>query len=252
MSRYNIGTLAEFYKGKRIAIIGNGPSVVNTDQGGKRMSVSDFSKYPHPIWSVNGGWHYHPTTALGFQMDDVKGVSISHHPSPQWYVSLVKNAKIPIITAKAYDDYPATLAYPLKEIISFFGVAYFTDSLAYMTALAIAWGVEEIDYFGADYITAPPHERAGTEYWCGVARTFGIKLNVPPISNLLKPFTGESYYMPGFYGYSKESFPLEWELAPNNTINIRLSGALASPELGRKMWAMMPNPFFPKEKEEAA
>ena len=53
--------------------------------------------------------------------------------------------------------------------------------------------------------------------------------------------------MPGFYGYSKESFPLEWELAPNNTINVRLEGELAAPEFKRKLWAMMPNPFFPKE-----
>lgn len=244
--RFDIRKLAKFYRGKRIAIIGNGPSVVFTNQRGERVGKADFSQYPHPMWTVNGGWYYHPNTALGFQMDDIKGISIAQHPTPDWYLSLIRNAQIPIITAKEYEDFPCTVSYPLKDVISFFGVAYFTDSVAYMIALATMMGVKEIDFFGADYATAPAHERAGAEYWCGTARMLGVQLNVAPQSALLKPVISESYYMPGFYGYSREAFPLEWQGNANESVNIKMNGPLLSLEARRKLFDSLPNPMFPK------
>lgn len=248
--RYTIQALAEYYRGKRIAIIGNGPSVVTQNSKGERSGIIDFSKYSQPLWVVNGAWHYHPTAALGFQMDDVKGVAMSQHPQPGWYAGLVKNAKIPIITTKTYQDYPATVAYPLADVIRYFGIAYFTDSLAYMTALAIMFGISEIDYFGADYSTAPPHERAGTEHWCGVARMLGVQINVSEPSSLLKPMLGENYYMPGFYGYSRDTFPLDFNEGANNHIEIKITGDLRSNEDRRKFWNALSNPFFDKAENE--
>jgi len=220
--RYNLESLAAYYKGKKIAIMGNGPSVIFTDSRGQRAGKADFSQYKYPIWAVNGGWHYHPNTALGFQMDDIKGPAILDHPTPDWYVGLVQNSTIPIITSKEYPDYPTTLAYPLEDIIRFHGLAYFAESINYMLALAIMWGVSEIDFFGCDYNPERAHERASTEFWCGMARQSGIKLNVPPNSALLKAVHEEPFYMPGFYGYSRKTFPLDWDEGPYGGVNIKI------------------------------
>src|SRR3990167_7071580 len=102
MGRYKIEDIARFYQGKHIAIIGNGPSIIQTNSDGKRVGKVDVEQLlkqlgcPEALpWTINGGWYYHPTSTLGFQMDDVKGPAMAVHPNPDWYVSLVGQAQIP-------------------------------------------------------------------------------------------------------------------------------------------------------------
>src|SRR3990167_2591394 len=124
MSRYTLEEIAAQYRGANIAILGNGPTVIyRNDQGGV-MGKADFSQYPHPLWSINGGWHYHPNSSLGFMMDDV---------------------------------------------MRFFELVYFAESINYMIAFAVMTGVERIEFYGADYMNARPQERASTEFWAGVS-----------------------------------------------------------------------------------
>ena len=221
---YDLDAIAKFYRGKRIGIVGNGPSIISTDKQGRRLGKADLSGYPYPMWTVNGGWHYHPNSVMGWQMDDVKGPSIGEHPQSDWYVSLVRNAKIPIMTSIAYDDYPATITYPLESIIAYFSIQpYFAESINYMVAMAIAMGVSEIDFMGCDYNPERAQERASTEHWCGIARACGMKLNVPPESALLKAEHSEQYYMPGFYGYNQQTFPLDWAPGSNGIASVDVS-----------------------------
>lgn len=247
--RYTIDQLAGYFRGEHIAIVGNGPSVVRTNSEGRRTSpVLDVSKVTQGhIWTVNGGWHYHPSSVMGFQMDDLKGPAMVAHPNGDWYSSLTREAKIPIITQKAYEDFPSTVEFPLEDALRYFYPrSYYAESISYMIQLAIMFGVKQIDLLGVDYQMDPvtktsvrPQERACTEYWIGQAEARGIQCHVAtPGSNILKPIYDwdEGYYMPGFYGYSEASFPLKWEGSPAS-MGIQINN---DPQNGI-WWQGMPN-----------
>lgn len=264
MSRYTLAEIAEQYRGKTIGIAGNGPTVIFRDQEGGVRGKADFSKYPHPLWTINGGWHYHPTSALGFLMDDLRGPSIDVHPQPAWYLNLVRDATIPVLTSKAYDDFPALVEFPLSDVMRFFNIVYFAESINYMIAFAVMIGVEKIEFFGVDYINARPQERASTEFWAGTAHGMGLyrrylrtlaskdkkfaaalkrasaltplgmedtgcEIVVSPLSEMMKAKYEETYYMPGFYGYHQGSFPLEFETKGNAAhVNVTITGKFDS------------------------
>ena len=260
VSRYTLEQIAAEYRGSEIAILGNGPTMIyRNDQGGV-VGKADFSQYPHPIWSINGGWHYHPNSRLGFMMDDLKGPALSEHPDPPWYLALTQQATIPILTSKAYPEFPAQVEFPLADVMRFFELAYFAESINYMIAFAVMIGVERIEFYGADYLNSRPQERASTEFWAGVAhglwlarrhwraakkkgsrkeiaaveRLFalmpegrehvGCQIVVSPQSEMMKARYDEPYYMPGFYGYNRDSFPLQYQEqgGPSN-VNVMLT-----------------------------
>jgi len=246
MSRYRLETIAEQFRNKTVGILGNGPTVIHRNQDGSVVGKADFSAFPHPIWSINGGWHYHPQSQMGFLMDDIKGPAVDDHPTPDWYLDLIRHSQIPILTSKAHEDFPALVEFPLADVMRFFRIGYFAESINYMIAFAAMIGVERIEFYGADYMNARPQERASTEFWAGVAHGLGLakrywrevrakdpklsraiekvlaimpdgienagcEIVVSPASEFMKARYDESYYMPGFYGYNKETFPLIYE-----------------------------------------
>jgi len=236
MGKFNLEEVMAQYKGGHIAIIGNGPSVVQTgyqavthedlqsqkaEHSSKRdnviqhkpvMHVVNFSKYPNPIWVVNGGWWYHKNAALAFAMDDFMSPDgLQNHNNPEWFTELHRNCEIPIITSRAYEDFPASLDFPLERALYETKIAYFAETIDYMLVFAVLCGVSEIDFFGCDYLETDrfPEERSSTEFWCGYAHAKGIRLNVSPYSKLLKAPERDKYFKHGFYGYSKKDFPLD-------------------------------------------
>lgn len=257
MSRYRLQEIAEQYRGKTIGILGNGPTVIFRGKD-EVHGKADFSRYPHPIWTINGGWHYHQQSTLGFLMDDIAGPALNEHPTPAWYLSLVEQASIPILTSRAYDRFPALVEFPLGDVMRFFRIGYFAESINYMIAFAVMIGVAKIEFYGADYMNARPQERASTEFWAGVAHGLGLarrywndakkhdpktaraierifaimpegienvgcEIVVSPHSEMCKARYDEAYYMPGFYGYNKASFPLPYKQVggPGN-VNVQL------------------------------
>lgn len=218
MGRYKIEDIAGFYQGKHVALIGNGPSIIQTNPDGKRVGKVDVDQLLKSLgckdalpWTINGGWYYHPTSTLGFQMDDVKGPAMAVHPNPDWYASLVGNAQIPIITSVSYEDYPASVAYPLEQAIKFTRFVYHAESLSYMIVFAVMCGVKRLTLLGVDYQPGcRPQERACTEFWLGWAHAHGVEVVSARNSMILKAVHEESYYMPGFYGYNTKTFPLRW------------------------------------------
>lgn len=259
--RYRIDQLAEFFRDEHIAIVGNGPSVVRINSDGRRTApVFDVTQETKGhLWTVNGGWFYHPAAVLGFQMDDLKGPAMAEHPNSDWYTSLSRDAKIPIITTTEYEDFPSTVAFPLEDALRYFYPrTYYAESISYMLQLAIMFGVGKIDLLGVDYqmsalttckkcgerqehphLGVRPQERACTEYWIGQAEARGIECNVlTTASCILKPTYDweEGYYLPGFYGYASDRFPLQWSGNPG-LMNIQVSGKAQN----GKWWAGIPN-----------
>jgi hypothetical protein len=96
--------------------------------------------------------------------------------------------------------------YPLREIIDYFGVDYFSCSVDYALALAIYEGFTEIDMYGVNMAvdTEWAHEKPGVDFWCGVVKGRGIKLTIHgDESTVMKTWDG---FMYGFAYPQKSHF----------------------------------------------
>jgi hypothetical protein len=96
--------------------------------------------------------------------------------------------------------------YPKDRMVELFGKYFFTSSFAWMLALAIDFGANEIALYGIDMASRDEYilQRPGGHYFIELARQRGIKVTVPPESDLAQP--------PPLYGYS-EANPFGRKLA---------------------------------------
>lgn len=96
-------------------------------------------------------------------------------------------------------DLPGT-QYPIEEVSELCG-AYFESSIAYMFALAMYEGAEEIALFGVDMASEEEHgyQKPNMEYLIGLARGKGFKVTLLPDCKLLKPSCRFGYA--GRYGW---------------------------------------------------
>jgi len=95
------------------------------------------------------------------------------------FVEWLKTYDRPIVTSKAYDEWPGSEDYPLKEICHYFGVPLGTamySTVDYMIALAIYEGATQIDLYGVDMTNkeAPTEMVLGTAAWIGAALARGV------------------------------------------------------------------------------
>jgi hypothetical protein len=102
----------------------------------------------------------------------------------------------------SYAEFPDATPYPFERVEECCGEAYFESSVAYMLALAIAEGAEEISLIGVDMGDDTPHgfQKANAEYLIGMARGKGVKVNIPDTSPLCK-YSGEFGYYTKRYGW---------------------------------------------------
>ncbi|MCG8430377.1 MAG: hypothetical protein MJA29_04315, partial [Candidatus Omnitrophica bacterium] len=86
-----------------------------------------------------------------------------------------------------WDIVPTSIAYPIEDIIKAFG-RYFTNSISYQLALAIAEDFEEIHVYGVDMAvdTEYNHQRPSCEFFLGIAAGRGITVHIPNEADLLK------------------------------------------------------------------
>jgi hypothetical protein len=68
--------------------------------------------------------------------------------------------------------------YPLENVINYFGVDYFSNTVDYALALAIFQKYEYIDLYGInmELDTEYAYQKAGVEFWIGQAMGRGIKV----------------------------------------------------------------------------
>lgn len=94
------------------------------------------------------------------------------------------------------DLIPMSVPYPIQEVIDYFhanGIApdicrYLTNTITYEIILAIYLGFKEIQIWGVDMSAGTEYEwqKPSCEFWMGVAAGMGIKVFLPPQSDLLK------------------------------------------------------------------
>lgn len=82
---------------------------------------------------------------------------------------------------------PSTVEYPLAEIEANFPRKYLENSIAYMVALAIHEGCDELGLWGVHMTGRAQfeYELPSVAYWTGFAEGRGVKVTIPPGSPLL-------------------------------------------------------------------
>ncbi len=167
---------------QRVVFVGMGPSVV------QYLHWASKKKRPWPfdqVWTVNGtsrrGCIDHD---LAFVMDDLK--TYIEPGFPEWAEEL-KTRTTPFFTSKAYEDYPASVSYPLDDVAAHVGVHTvarhgFHNSLAYAVALASYMGVEIFAMAGCDFdhpnSAVPEPGKENVSFWLGVAEAKGMNVQV--------------------------------------------------------------------------
>jgi hypothetical protein len=185
----------------RIAILANGQTV-NNFTNNPTISVDKYDQ----VWGLNqqGTWKGLTLDKL-FVMDDLK----LRMPFYAGYdlVEWLKTYPGEIVTSKAYDEWPTSVSYPIKEIAHYFGMPLGTAMYStpdYMIALAIYQGATQIDLFGVDMATDGPIEmKLGTAQWIGAAHARGVLVRTF-VGSLFQYMTNNGVTMEqGLYGYAK-------------------------------------------------
>jgi hypothetical protein len=157
-----------------------------------------FSDPCWEMWGMNGLWRVLPPEvpperfAAWFELHTVpyilayeQAANIGTQQS-DW---LKQKHPFPVWTQDFFPEFPNSQRFPIEELVEGFGIDYFTSSVAFELAFALAQpGVSEIGLWGIDLThgTEWGDQRPCAEYWIGRAVERGIKVTIHPHSALLK------------------------------------------------------------------
>lgn len=171
-------------KKKKVAICGFAPS---------SMHLAPYDDDEFEIWGCNEFYSVAERVDVLFEIHSRKFL-VNKKRNKDHLKWLTENKKIPVFMQQKYDDIPASIKYPLKELTERYG-NYFTNSISYMLALAIDLEFEEIHVYGVDMATSEEYgpQRPSVEYFLGICKAAEImsgkcKLYIPPECDLLKTF----------------------------------------------------------------
>lgn len=173
-------------EGNKVALVGFAES----------WKDAPFSDPAVEIWGINELWKYVPRWNRWFEIhdDETLGVTkrdLSEGEQKRHLEWLSKQpADKPIYMQPQFvrsGKFPGAVEYPLAQMIEMFG-RYFTSSIGYMLALAIAEGYTWIGLYGIDLASDVEYQqqRPNTEYLIGLARGKGITIEIAKASALLK------------------------------------------------------------------
>jgi len=93
---------------------------------------------------------------------------------------MVNELNLPHYMPEVDPAIPSSRKYPLEQIVNKFKTDYFTNSIAYMIALALYEGVEKIDIYGVNMSLGSEYasEKAGVEFWIGIGIGAGVDITV--------------------------------------------------------------------------
>ena len=166
-----------------VAIVAMGRS--NMDYVTAMMDKHRVGPIADEVWVVNKAWDVFRHDKC-FMMDDVQFHMARRYP---YFGEILKRSKTPIITSTPYPEWPATVAYPLEEVVADIGETYLTNTVPYMLAYAIHIGVKQVLLFGADYWypqnQAEERGKDCLEFWIGIAKMRGVQIAYANTSTLM-------------------------------------------------------------------
>ena len=158
---------------------------------GLHPELHKLAPWDDPEWEKWGlPWDkgYWPKYSRLFEMHDI---SLAR---TRWtdYVGFLSEVGVPLYMQEAYPEVHGAKRYPVEAVSESIHGDYFNSSIAYIVALAIHEGADEIGIYGVDMaaIDEFDYQRPNLEYLIGVARGKGIKVHIPEESSICK-FRGE-------------------------------------------------------------
>lgn len=169
----------------KVAIVGTAPSSRN---------LAPFADPTWEIWACSAGnVDQLPRVNLWYEMHAINEMMAPENrgmsePFFNWLKAKSEAGAFDVVMIEFNEFVPKALPYPRDEMIELFGRNWFTSTVAYMMAVAIARGATEIGLFGVDMAANEEHysaQRAGCVRFIEIAQERGIKVHVPAESCLL-------------------------------------------------------------------
>jgi hypothetical protein len=173
----------------KIALVGSAPSSVR------------LAPFRDPSWTV---WACSPGTYPIVEMEGAAAFFELHRWEPPvigrpdqqvpWfspeYCAWLAKFKGPVYTTEVIPDIKNSTRLPREMLIEKYGPYFWSSSLAWMLALALEQpGIQEIGLWGVDMSAVEEYryQRPGCHHFLTIAMERGIKVTIPPESDLLQP-----------------------------------------------------------------
>jgi len=116
-----------------------------------------------------------------------RGSTMFRNLAVDHYLDQLGILDIPVYMREINPKIPKSELMPYDALVEKFG-RYFTNTISWEIAMAIAMGFKEIRIYGVDMAvdTEYGHQRPSCEYFLGVAAGLGIKIWLPDTCDLLK------------------------------------------------------------------
>jgi hypothetical protein len=139
------------------------------------------------IWGCNAIYRDHYVDRL-FIGHDIRTIMLHDDGD---FVENVNKLGVPVYMTYDYKVIENRAMIPLNEIMNTFKVGFFLNVITYILATAILQEPKELDLYGVDMRPDAgnetyTNEKGSVEFWCGVARGKGIKINNTKESFVLK------------------------------------------------------------------
>lgn len=202
---------------KRIALVGSAPSSV------------DLAPYGDSSWTI---WGCSPSAATKVKRVDAW---FEIHPfnlpdmTPD-YIAWMAQIDRPVYVIEPVPQIAKGVVYPRAEMEEKYGRYFFTSSLSWMFAMALEQNPEEIGLWGVDMSATEEYgyQRAGCHYFIQLALSRGIKVTVPPESDLMRP--------PAPYGFVMGSPAYKKLRIRAQELDARIAAAAQRYEDARNEW----------------
>jgi hypothetical protein len=175
-------------KKEKVAIVGFAPT----------WPQAPFKDDNFEIWACNEFHMLGQRIDLLFELHGRREIAEKERDKEkQEHLNWMRNAKIPILMQKHYDDIPNSIPFPRDYIVEKYG-NYFTNTISWQIAVAIDLGFKEIHLYGVNMANDEEYasQRPSVEYFVGLARGMGIMVYIPDQSDICKAWT--------LYGFEDE------------------------------------------------
>lgn len=191
----------------KIAVVGSAPSSVS------------LAPYSDPSWTIFG---CSPAGVPAIKRCD-EWFELHHWTGPNRfptdYLMFMAMFKGPVWMIEKRPEISKSINLDLTLHKKEFGPYFFTSTIAYMLAEAILREPKEIGIFGVDMQASGEyeHQRPGCHYFIQEAERRGIKVTVPPESDIIQP--------PPFYGFCEADPKWQKMLSKSKELKQRIANA---------------------------
>ena len=172
---------------RKIAVLGSAVSSVG---------LAPFGDPSWEIWACSPANKPIPRADVWFELHNPE---VKKREGLSEYLEWLKHRPFKLFMQAVHPDYPNSAEYPLKAVIEKWGPFWWTSQIAFMMALAILQKPEAIGLYGIDMAANSEYnqQRLACQFFIREILNEGIKLVVPPESDLLEPAP--------LYGYCESS-----------------------------------------------